>query len=408
MSELDAPFGAPVGMPRQAGDATFTLGLPLLADILAALAGADTTSSVAAASLPMLLDQPGVRACAVLVRTASDAVVLASAGYDCGTMAAGMTLPLDAGLPVTEAISTSRLVVRGTGPSWVAVPFGRRRTGALLLSLTSAPPGAADDLARLHRLARALGDALERAGRQESAVVELADIALRLTPAIPTGAGLDVAVRCLPIEGAVGGDVALCLPDPHGGHWLFVADVCGAGLLGALTARSVATAVVAVAPFVDCPEQLLAAVERAVRTNVGAGSFVTAIAAHVTGGRLRVASAGHPSPLLLTSTDAVALPLEPGEPLALEIGAGVARRVTTYDLPVDAVLLLHTDGLTDRRTSGGTRVVELLELVSGGCDGSLEQVADRVLAAALTAGEAGDDVSLLLVRVPARWPSAPA
>ncbi|MBW3639054.1 MAG: serine/threonine-protein phosphatase [Actinobacteria bacterium] len=401
MSELDAPLGAPVGPPRQAGDAAFTPGLPLLTDILAALAGADTAGSVAAAGLPLLLEQPGVRACAVLVRNASDAVVLASAGYDCGTMAAGMTLPLDAGLPVTEAISTSRLVVRGTGPSWVAVPFGRRRTGALLLSLTSAPPGAAEDLARLHRLARALGDALERAGRQERAVVELADVALRLAPALPTGAGLDVAVRCLPIEGAVGGDVALCLPDPRGGHWLFVADVCGAGLLGALTARSVATAAVAVAPFVDGPEQLLAAVERAVRPDVGAGSFVTAVAAHLTGGRLRVASAGHPPPLLLTATAVVTLSLDPGEPLALEIGAGVARRTTTYDLPVDAVLLLHTDGLTDRCTDAGTRVVEALELVSAGCDGSLDAIADCVLAAAQTAGEAGDDVSLLLVRVPA-------
>lgn len=401
MSELDVPLGAPVGLPRQPGDAAFTLGLPLLADILAALAGADAAGSVAAAGLPLLLDQPDVRACAVLVRTASDAVVLASAGYDCGTMAAGMTLPLDAGLPVTEAISTSRLVVRGTGPSWVAVPFGRRRTGALLLSLTSAPPGAADDLARLHRLARALGDALDRAGRQERAVVELADVALRLAPTVPAGTGLDVAVRCLPIEGVVGGDVALCLPDPRGGHWLFVADVCGAGLLGALTARSVATAALAVAPFVDGPEQLLAAVERAVRPDVGAGSFVTAVAAHLTGGQLWVASAGHPPPLLLTSTDAVTLSLDPGEPLALEIGAGVARRTTTYDLPVDAVLLLHTDGLTERCTGAGTRVVEALELVPAGCDGSLDAVADRVLAAAQTAGEAGDDVSLLLVRVPA-------
>lgn len=186
----------------------------------------------------------------------------------------------------------------------------------------AAAPGAADDLARLHRLARALGDALDRAGRQERAVVELAD-------------------------------VALCLPAPRGGHWLFVADVCGAGLLGALTARSVATAAVAVAPFVDGPEQLLAAVERAVRPDVGAGSFVTAVAAHLTAGRLRVAGAGHPPPLL-TSTDAVTLSLDPGEPLALEIGAGVARRTTMYDLPVDAVLLLHTDGLTERCTDAGT------------------------------------------------------
>ncbi len=401
MSELDAPLGAPVSLPRQAGDAAFTLGLPLLADVLAALAGADTAGGVAAAGLPLLLDQPGVRACAVLVRDAGHAVVLASAGYDCGAMAAGMTLPLDAGLPVTEAISTNRLVVRGTGPSWVGVPFGRRRTGALLLSLTGAPPAAVGDLARLQRLARALGDALERAGRQERAVVDLADVTRRLAPMALSGVGLDVAVRCLPVDGAVGGDVALCLPDSHGGHWLFVADVCGAGLLGALTAHGVVAAVAAVAPYADGPEQLLAAVERAVRSDVGAGSFVTAIAAHLAENRLRVASAGHPPPLLLTATGAVALAVEPGEPLALEIGAGGERPASTYDLAADAVLLLHTDGLTDRCTSAGTRVVEPCGLMADGCHGSLEQVADRVLAAAQSVGDAGDDVSLLLVRVPA-------
>ncbi len=79
----------------------------------------------------------------------------------------------------------------------------------------------------------------------------------------------------------------------------------------------------------------------------------------------------------------------------------MARQTTTYDLPADAVLLLHTDGLTDRRTPEGTRAVEPLVLVPAGCEGSLEQVADDILAAAQAAGEAADDVSLLLVRVPA-------
>ena len=162
----------------------------LVVDVLARLAGADSTADIAAASLPPLLDLPGVRAACLVVRDGDDAVVVGSAGYDCGTMAPGARLPLDAGLPVTEAVRTGRRVVQGGGPSWIAVPYGRARRGALLLSLTVAPPADEESLRRLERVGRAVGDALHRAAEQERTFAELALVTSGLaSPVVARRAG---------------------------------------------------------------------------------------------------------------------------------------------------------------------------------------------------------------------------
>ena len=394
--------GAPTGaalIPQPAQPAPpFSLPVPLLVEALEALVGAQTASAVASACLPLLLDQDGVRGCALVQRDGRSAVVVGSAGYDCGSMAAGVTLPLDAGLPVTEAVRTGRLVLRGGGPSWVAIPFGDRGAGALLLSLTSAPPTFPDELARLHRLARAAGGALRRTAEQEEAFVGMSVVTAHLAASCPAVAGHDVAARLLPQDGRVGGDVVVCEPGRDGGIWLVVADVCGAGLRGALTAREVGVAVRAVAPYAAGPEELLAGVERAIGSTIGPGSFVTAVAVLLSGDRLSVASAGHPVPLVLTPTGAVPVPVEPGEPLALETGTGGVRGSTRRVLPPDAVLLLHTDGLTDRRTPSGTRGIDPVDLVPDRLDGDLDALADTILAGAEEVGAAGDDTSLLLVR----------
>ena len=61
--------------------------------------------------------------------------------------------------------------------------------------------------------------------------------------------------------------------------------------------------------------------------------------------------------------------------------------------------MLHTDGLTDRRTAEGVRMLEPPMLSDGLETSSLERAADAVRAAADAVAPASDDVSLLLVRV---------
>ena len=364
----------------------------LLVEALTALAGASGRLEVAEAVLPLLLGLPGVRATAVVERSGADVVVQGSAGYECDAMGPGTHLPLAAGLPVTEAVRTHRTVVRGPGPSWVAVPFRRRGTGALLLSLHGAAP---QDLAPLVVLAHALGQALDRVRRQEGALTDLAVLTAGATAVEDRDPALEVAVRCLPRDGSAGGDVLLSAPHGRLGSWLVVADVCGSGLAAARGARAVATAARALAPHASGPAELLHDLDRSVRPLVGAGGFVTALAVHLDAERTTAASAGHPPPLLLQPSGATVVPVPAGLPLALETGPDEAYEPVPVVVPRGALLLLHTDGLTER---AGARDTEPLRLLHDVPPGDPAAVADQVLAAAERAGPATDDVALMVVR----------
>ncbi|MCA1683074.1 MAG: hypothetical protein LC685_03665, partial [Actinobacteria bacterium] len=149
----------------RAVSAGFTFSDIELLDAVTAVAAAASRADVAAAMCRVLIELEGVRGVAIAVRADASALVVGSAGYPCDSMAPGARVPLDSGLPVAEAIRTGHLVRAGEGPGWLAIPFGRRTTapGAILLSLTAAPPSREAELARLGRLATVLGDALARA-----------------------------------------------------------------------------------------------------------------------------------------------------------------------------------------------------------------------------------------------------
>lgn len=393
--------GLPAAGPTRSAPC-LELPAEVLVDAVAALAAARTELGVAGACLPLLLGRAGVRGVAVVQRRRRSAVVLRSAGYDCDTMGAGTVLPLEAGLPVTQAVRSGRTVVQGAGPSWVALPLGGdlQPPGALLLSLTCAPPEPAG-LLRLERLSRTLGDALHRARGQDRDVGALTALSARLRPRPVIGEGepVELVVRSAPVSGVVGGDVLACLPRTGGGTWLLAADVCGSGLQAAQVAAVVRTALRACAPTAGGPAALLAQLDAAVRPEVGPGSFVTAVAVLVSpdGRCAHVASAGHPPPLVLHHGRATSVALEPGPPLALEGQLLPAVAGSCVELPEGGALMLHTDGLTDRRTDDGVVLLDPRRLAAGVPD-DLEQAADAVLVAAASAGAVQDDVSLLLAR----------
>lgn len=378
--------------------ASFTLADAVLVTALATLAGARAGADVAGCCLPLLTTYGSARGAAVGRRDGRRVVLLASAGYPCDTMAPGSCLPLDAGLPITEAVRTGRVVVQGTGPGWVAVPFGRerQRPGALLLSLRSAPPAAAD-LARLHRLAAALGDALARADLEEESTAQLAVVHTALARQEASDPACEVAVRSRPAIGSVGGDWVACLPDGRGNSWLLAADVVGVGLAAALVARIVSAAARTAAGWADGPSALLEAVEDIVAPEVGPDSFVTAVAVHLANGVLTAASAGHPPPLLLLPDEAQPVPVRSGPPLAM-VGSWCRERVQArVPVPRGAAVLVHTDGLTERRGVDGMRLLDAADLAHD-LPSDLDAVADRLLAAADEVGPAEDDVSLLVAR----------
>ena len=369
-----------VGVP-----AALELPSAVLVAALTRLAAADTRADVAASVPALLVHQPGVRACAVVTRDGPRAVVVGSAGYDCETMSPGVALPLDSGLPVTEAVRTGRLVVRGSGPSWVAAPFGgRRASGALLLSLLVPPPVRSPDLEAVLALARAVGCALQRAQVQESAFQELALVTATLAPPPPT-AGRGVAVQVRRHDGVTGADVVVRL-DEGGGTWLVVADVRRRGLEAAVLARTAHAAVSAVVPHAADPGAVVRAVLAALDGSPpGPGASV--VGARVALGEVALAWSRSPAPALVSGGRVVLLEDDSAR------GQAPATRVVR---PVqDAVLVLHSDGLTRR---AGVEV-SLADLLPPAQVADVDALAEHLVRAADDVGPATDDVAVLVARL---------
>lgn len=372
----------------------------VLLDAVTAMAAAGPRRDVAEAVCRVLVEVDGVRAVAVTQRSGSDAVIVGSAGYTCDTMAPGARLPLDSGLPIAEATRTGQLVAQGTGPGWIAVPFGRRAAtrGALLLSLTTAPTEEPRQLALLDRLARALDAALLRAAEHDRLSHDVSCLLAGLVPAT-TGDESRDAARQTARDAEVGGDVLLALSEASGARWLVAADVCGSGLGAATGAAAVRTAVHALVPLAQGPARLLELLDTALRAEAPEGGFVTAVVAHVLDGQLRVASAGHPCPVLMTRDGLRELDVEPGPPLALDTAIGPLRLAEWTGAPAaDALLVLYTDGLVDRRGPQASDL-DIAALLRGAPATTPAELADALIAAAEAAGPAADDTSVLVSRL---------
>lgn len=361
-----------------------------LVEALTGLVAADEPADVAAAALRPLVVRPGVRAGLVARAPApgADPVVLASSGYDCSTMGRGAVLPLDAGMPVTEAVRTGTTRVVGTGPSWVAVPAG---TGAaLLLSLTSGPPPPSG-VALLERLGRSLATGLSRARRGEDLRADL--LLLEQDLADRPGGGPGLVVHRRPYRAPLSGDVVDLVAE-DGARWLLVADVCGRGHAAAVAAdrlRAAFRACAAVPDDAGLPSAVLRRLDRAL--DGGPEDFATALVVRVHDGDVAVGAAGHAPPLLLPGGR---VGLEPAQPLGLRLdGPWVAAPDVLLRLPLGSRLLASTDGLVDRRTE-----VDLDAVVGGLCpDLDAQGVLDAVVEACDGAGPAEDDVSVAVLTV---------
>lgn len=346
---------------------------------------------VATAVLRPLVALPGVRAGAVVQVHDRDAVtVTASLGYDCGTMDAGSRLPMASGLPVTEAVRRTRPVVRGDGPGWVALPFGGTpSTGALLLSLTSPPPGP-DGLGTLLAVARVLGQALERAAEAEQQLGELAALQARLA-ALEPRSGTSYAARCRPYDGDTCGDVIDAVSTEAGVSWLLVADVAGSGPRAAVTAHGLRAAFRAALALTSSPGEVLRALDRAV--DDGPEGFATALVLRREGTRAVAATAGHPPPLL-SGPQGVR---EAGLPAAPPVGCGLlVDDPPTRELHIgeDELLLAWTDGMVDRDVE--VDLASVLRRIDP--RRPVDDVADEVLRACEQHGRPRDDASLVVVR----------
>lgn len=227
----------------------------------------------------------------------------------------------------------------------------------------------------------------------------------------PTARGMTVAVRYLPTGGGllVGGDWYDCVELHNGNLALVIGDVEGHDVHAAGVMSQLRTAVQAYAAEGHGPDAVLARASHFL-ARLGSERFATClyIEAEPSTGRLHIARAGHPHPVLRLPDGTCLLKHVPGGlPLGL-MPETEDYPVTTLTLAHDEILMLCTDGLIE---SGGydmyTGWIRLRDVMTPGPTADLEGMAERMLRAVTDTlptppgrreGVRDDDMALLLVR----------
>jgi serine phosphatase RsbU (regulator of sigma subunit)/anti-sigma regulatory factor (Ser/Thr protein kinase) len=361
-------------------------------------------------------------------------------GHQPGDMNPFSHMPLDTDYPAAEVVRTGRAVYLSSPEEYkerypvtwpLAQVFGRRSWAFLPLTVAGRTMGAwmagftypvaftPDERAVLTTVARMLAQALTRAGAAETAR-ELTDGLQRsmlpsLGPGIP---GIQVAARYIPTGGGlqVGGDWYDMIPLPSGRFALVIGDVQGhdvraAGLMGQLR-----IALRAYAAEGHRPDAVLSRASRFLHGVTQASGddpladlrFATCLYAEAdpATGRLEIARAGHPDPVIRMADGTVMMrPTAGGLPLGIDPDADYPT--TRFTLEPDETLMLCTDGLIETgghdMESGWRRLRATLE----DHQGDLESLADALVQAVHgpsshhttgpLADRREDDIALLLL-----------
>ncbi|MFP8886487.1 SpoIIE family protein phosphatase [Streptomyces mangrovi] len=217
-----------------------------------------------------------------------------------------------------------------------------------------------------------------------------------LPPRLPELPGFDLAARYHPFGSGlhIGGDFYDAFAAPDGRYVLALGDVCGKGPGAAAITGLVRHTLWAAAQHTTDPEHVLELVNNALRRqNTPFCTLAYAVLeppsdpAAPSGpsgtARVRIASAGHPAPLLLHA-DGRAVPLEVRGPL-LGVLDELHHPVTEVELGPGETLVFYTDGFTEGAGAEDRREPEDLAALLAGHppppgDG---RPADRVVAALL-------------------------
>lgn len=221
-------------------------------------------------------------------------------------------------------------------------------------------------------------------------------------PPVP---GVVTAARWLPArQGAgVGGDWFDLVPLGAGRVGILIGDVMGRGLEAAAVMGQLRSAAHALAKTGMPPWQLMQALDAVVAELPDQLVTCCYLVLDTDAGELTLCSAGH-LPVLLLEPDRSARALE--VPVSVPLGVGeVPHLQVTLPVPAGAVLALYTDGLVETPDSDLQAEIDdlartLEKFLARGDD--LECAADEILTALLPApDDYGDDVTLLLARIPA-------
>ena len=247
-----------------------------------------------------------------------------------------------------------------------------------------------------HRVALAINQARTYAQEHETAEVLQRSLLPQRMPVVP---GLELAARYLPggpgIE--VGGDWYDVTPLGGGRVALSIGDVVGRGLEAAAVMGHLRAALRAYSIEGHGPG---AALQR-LNELVIHGGRTLATAVHMAwdpSGRLRIACAGHPPPLVV-GPDGEATMVDVSGP-ALGVLPFATYEEAETDLPPGSRVVLYTDGLVERRGEPIDHSLARLREAAADAPAGARPLADLLLERLLE-DHAADDAALLVIEAPA-------
>ena len=300
--------------------------------------------------------------------------------------------------------------------SWVAVPLyaGGRALGALGLSFIATQRFDDAQRVRLASFAALCANALTRAARFElehSIAITLQSTLLPKQLKIIAGVELSAQYNPGTRELSVGGDWYDVIELSHNRFLLVVGDVVGHGIESAAAMGKLATATRALAQVVSGPAALLRQLDRVAATDPSTQFASMAIVlVDREAGELRYSLAGHPAPLL-KHADGLIESLDMARSIPLG-GLVVERPEQALSFTDGVMLLLYTDGLTERRSEHIDARLAVLQTALGETNVGVAGLPRALIASMMAGGEQVDDIAVLCAKfaraVPAFFRIVPA
>jgi PAS domain S-box-containing protein len=289
--------------------------------------------------------------------------------------------------------------------SYVCVPLVAEDRALGTLTLVSAGSGrrfGEADLALAEELAGQAAAVIDRARRHDREREAAHQLQRSLLPGrLPDLPGIEIAVNYIPgTEGAdVGGDWYDVIQLDNGAVGLAIGDVAGhdmgaAALMGQLRNATRAYAIrdgINPAAVLDELRRFsdILEIERIATAAYARFSPLT--------GAFRVASAGHPPPLILRAAGEVeVMDLVPSPPIGLRSALSEESSVV---LGIGDIVVMFTDGLVERRGAGIDEGMDLLAQTMVSAKGhSTAELCAQIVAEVVPDGSRQDDIAILVVR----------
>ncbi|MFD9301940.1 SpoIIE family protein phosphatase [Streptomyces sp. NPDC060048] len=288
--------------------------------------------------------------------------------------------------------------------SWSFLPLiaSDRLVGSLVLAYAQPHPFTPAERAVLTSLAGLLAQALDRA-RLYDTEHELAQTlqSVLLPHSLPRVPGLDVAARYLPAGRGmdIGGDFYDLIRCGGTAVAAAIGDVQGHSVTAAALMGQVRTAVHAHATVGTPPGEVLARTNRLL-VDLDPGLFTSCLIAHIDTARhrARIATAGHPPPILRHPDGRTeVLDVPPG--LLLGIDPDADYPTTEVPLPPGSMLALYTDGLVEAPGIDiDVTTADLARQLAHAEGRTMDAVADALVAYATASAPRHDDIALLLIQ----------